>query len=104
MTLHNIRTRLRHWWQRNFGYVYLKDMNVLGDGRQYLFRARHGRVALVWRIITGDYIEFICRLAKNGEVQNAHDSSMRGYGKQYGGWVWQYEPFQPGRAIKGGAW
>lgn len=96
--------KLRHWWQRNYGHVYLKDTSVLGNGIQYLFRARRGKVAFVWHIITGENIAFICRLSPNGEVNNIHSEAMSGYGKQYGGWRWSYEPFQPGEADKGGAW
>lgn len=97
-------TKLRHWWQRNFGHVYLKDMSVLGDGYQYLCRAKRGRVAFVWHIADGIEIPFVCRLAENGEVQNVHNEVMSGYGEQYVGWRWSYEPFQPGEADKGGAW
>ena len=96
-------TKLRHWWQRNFGHVYLKDTSVLGNGCQYLFRAKWGKVAMVWDGF-GYTIPFICRLAENGEVQNVYNKTMSGYGKQYGGWRWSYEPFKPGEAYKGGAW
>lgn len=97
-------TSLKHWWQRNFGYVYLKDESVLGDGRQYRFRTKRGRVAFVWRIIDGTKIPFFCRLAENGKVQNEHNEVMDGYGQQYGGWRWSYDEFQPGAYHKGGYW
>ena len=96
--------RLYRWLRRNFGHVYLKDTSVLGNGCQYLFRAKRGRVAFVWHIADGSEIPFVCRLAENGEVQNVHNEAMSGYGKQYGGWRWSYGRFPAGSVKRGGAW
>ena len=43
-----LRTRLTHWWQRNFGYVYLTETRWNGERRCFRFKARLGRVAFDW--------------------------------------------------------
>lgn len=95
----NWRIKLKHWWQRNFGHVYL----WCGENGKpwYRFRARRGRVALVWTLIFGDS-GFICRLNRDGSVI-IDDDYYAGYGKQYGSWVWDYEP-KGECAGKGGFW
>ena len=88
----------RHWWRRNFGCVYLSE----NGADWYRFRARRGRVALVWNTLCGA-IPFYCRLDESGLVLNDHDDSMRGYGRPYGSWRWDYEP--RGRLVgEGGYW
>ncbi len=95
-----VGTRLRHWWQRNFGHVYLTETRYDGSGgRQcYRFKARFGRVNLCWW--TGP---FICRLAEDGKIVNSFGESMSGFGHPYPGWTWSYEP-TTGDVKEGGAW
>ena len=96
-------TAIKHLWQRNFGRVYLKDKSCLGDGLQYIFRCRFKKVAMVWNNPYSNG-SFICKLGSDGKILNVHDRAMSGYGKQYGGWIWSYDPLQPGKAERGGAW
>ena len=86
--------KLTHWWQRNFGYVYAS-----ANGKDwYRFRAWFGRIALVW----GFGIPFILRLGDE-HCLIITDKDLRGYGKPYSGWQWDYEPH--GRCVgEGGAW
>lgn len=97
--LKSLKLRIKHWWQRNFGHVYLWS----GSERDpwYRFRARRGRVALVWSTIFED-IGFVCRLREDGAVV-IDDDYYAGYGKQYGSWVWAYGP-KGECAGKGGFW
>lgn len=80
-------TNLRHWWQRNFGYVYLTEDTDAGSW--YRFKAKKGKVAFVWNTLRGA-IPFVCGLSADGKVINCHDKKMSGYGKQYGKWCWTY--------------
>lgn len=90
--------RLRHWWQRNFGHVYLSETRGNGEIRCYRFKAWFGKVALCWWPC-----DFVCRLSPNGDIINHCWEKMRGFGKPYPGWKWSYEPV--GSVIgKGGAW
>ena len=91
---------IKRAWRRNFGHVYLWS-GIEGDP-WYRFRARRGRVALVWNTLIGP-VSFRCRLLGDGTVANDHDRCMSGYGMQYGRWVWDYEPHGM-CAGKGGAW
>ncbi len=76
-------TSLKHWWQRNFGYVFLTDGSK--EGAWYRFRAKRGKVAFGWLMGT----PFICRLAKDGTVRII-DKSLMGCGQEYGEWGWAY--------------
>lgn len=75
-------TKLKHWWQRSFGYVYVTDRNWI----TYRFRCRFGRIALVW----GD-APFVCELSEDGTIIIT-DKACAGYGKPYPHWTWDYTP------------
>ena len=86
--------KMRHWWQRNFGYVYAS-----ANGKDWhRFSACFGHIALEWLLGAA----FIVRLADDHRLIIAEENLL-GYGKPYGGWQWDYEPH--GRVIgDGGAW
>lgn len=89
---------VRHWYQRNFGHVYLTQTKLGGQTECWRFRARFGRIALCWWATP-----FVCRLSPNGDIINIACEWMRGYGKPFLGWRWSYEPTS--NDIKnGGAW
>lgn len=92
-------TKLRRWWQRNFGCVYLSRDGI----GWYKFRSRFGRVAFVWNTLLGE-IPFLCELDEETYlVLNRHDETMSGYGRPYGTWQWSYTPYGPVIG-KGGFW
>lgn len=104
-TIHNIATRLRHWWQRNFGYVYLTK-HWAGDlfpSEHYRFAARFGKVALVWTTAFGD-VPFICRLDESTHTILIDGKVYPGYGKPWAGWTWSYEAPKNGDVKRGGYW
>lgn len=70
--------KLRRYWQRNFGYVFVTD----DRGGKWRFKARRGKIALVWWA-TGAWV---CSLdLKDHLVMTPH-------GKPWPGWTWSYEP------------
>lgn len=92
-----LRTRLTHWWQRNFGCVYLTETKWNGERQCFRFKARFGRIAFVWWACP-----FVCLLANNGDVINLQQW-MRGFGMPFPGWRWSYEPTTV-NVRNGGAW
>lgn len=96
--MNHLLTTVKHWYQRNFGHVYLTQTKLGGQTECWRFRARFGRVALCWWATP-----FVCRLSPNGDIINIDCEWMRGYGEPYPGWKWSYEPTT--NDIKnGGAW
>lgn len=94
-----IPLRLKHWWQRNFGHVWATRGG--SDDGWYKFRARFGKIALVWTTFYGD-LSFICFISSDHKVRIA-GKEYPGYGQQYGWWHWDYEPH--GKVLgKGGNW
>ena len=89
---------VKHWYQRNFGHVYLTQTKWNGQTVCWRFRARFGRIALCWWATP-----FVCRLSPNGDIINITDKCMRGYGNPFPGWKWSYEPTTE-NAMNGGAW
>ena len=86
--------KLRHWWQRNFGYVYAS-----ANGKDWhRFYTWFGYITLKWLLGT----PFIVRLADDHRLIIA-DEDLSGYGKPYGGWRWDYEP-HGGFVDDGGEW
>ena len=86
--------KMRHWWQRNFGQVYAS-----ANGKNWRrYNARLGYITLHWLLGT----PFILRLGDDHRLIIA-DKDLRGYGKPYGGWQWDYEPHRC-VASNGGAW
>lgn len=86
---------IRRWWQYNFGHVFLTSPSH--PGTCWRFRARRGRVALVWCSTP-----FVCVLRGDGAVVNSDNPTMSGYGKQYGDYTWSFEP--TGAYSDGGFW
>jgi len=90
---------LKHWYQRNFGHVYVRDDKC----KWYIFKAKRGKIALNWFTIIGT-IGFICKLGDNFKVLNNHNKEMKGYGEQYGSWTWSYDKPMFEECLIGGYW
>ena len=88
------KLRIKHWWQRNLGHVYLSE----NGATCYRFRTRKGYVALSWC-----HYPFVCYLCpKTHQVISTLKGTI-GYQKPYGSWVWSYDPI--GTVLgKGGEW
>ena len=97
---HRLSIKLKHWWQRNFGHVYLTTHNWKGELRCFRFKAWFGKVNLVW--ICGGGL--VCKLSPTGgDNINIHNKDMLGYGKPFGDWKWSYVPTTD-NPQEGGQW
>ena len=96
--LHNINRDIKHWWQRNFGHVFLTETRWKGELKCYRFKAWFGRINFSWWVD-----DFICRLDKNGGDLIVQNKSVEYSGKPYNGWKWSYIPTTD-EVQEGGAW
>lgn len=95
-------TKLKHWWQRNFGWVYLTAPWAHDGGYCYAIRCRFGYISLGWE---RDRYELgtICKLTSGGNIVIT-DKKCVHQGRFYNGWRWSYKPTPDVRIVDGGYW